>query len=91
MQKSLQLKHVKTDLLDVAYFEIGSADCPVVILLHGWPDDPVSWSDVAFGLSQRGWRVLALIYGGSARRGSCQTKRRALEILWPSHRMPSHL
>ncbi|MGH8392582.1 MAG: alpha/beta hydrolase, partial [Pseudomonas sp.] len=33
------LKHVKAGLLDVAYAEVGPADGPVVILLHGWPYD----------------------------------------------------
>ena len=41
------LKHVKAGLLDVAYAEVGPADGPVVILLHGWPYDIHSYSDVA--------------------------------------------
>jgi pimeloyl-ACP methyl ester carboxylesterase len=36
------LKHVKAGLLDVAYAEVGPADGPVVILLHGWPYDPLA-------------------------------------------------
>ena len=52
------LKHVKAGLLDVAYAEVGPADGPVVILLHGWPYDIHSYTDVAPALAQKGYRVL---------------------------------
>jgi pimeloyl-ACP methyl ester carboxylesterase len=52
------LKHVKAGLLDVAYAEVGPADGPVVILLHGWPYDIYSYADVAPMLAAKGYRVL---------------------------------
>ncbi|WP_455926060.1 alpha/beta fold hydrolase [Pseudomonas putida] len=52
------LKHVKAGLLDVAYAEVGPADGPVVILLHGWPYDIHSYTDVAPALAAQGYRVL---------------------------------
>ncbi|MFJ4375276.1 alpha/beta fold hydrolase [Pseudomonas japonica] len=52
------LKHVKAGVLDVAYAEVGPADGPVVILLHGWPYDIHSYSDVAPALAEQGYRVL---------------------------------
>jgi pimeloyl-ACP methyl ester carboxylesterase len=52
------LKHVKAGLLDVEYAEVGPADGPVVILLHGWPYDIHSYIDVAPALAQKGYRVL---------------------------------
>ncbi|WP_430691717.1 alpha/beta fold hydrolase [Pseudomonas fluorescens] len=52
------LKHVKAGLLDVAYADLGPADGPVVILLHGWPYDIHSYADVAPALAERGYRVL---------------------------------
>ncbi|UZE26244.1 alpha/beta hydrolase [Pseudomonas sp. B21-056] len=52
------LKHVKAGLLDVSYAEVGPADGPVVILLHGWPYDIHSYTDVAPELAQKGYRVL---------------------------------
>ncbi|WP_416423475.1 alpha/beta hydrolase [Pseudomonas sp. App30] len=52
------LKHVKAGLLDVAYAEVGPADGPVVILLHGWPYDIHSYADVAPALADKGYRVL---------------------------------
>jgi pimeloyl-ACP methyl ester carboxylesterase len=52
------LKHVNAGLLNVAYAEVGPADGPVVILLHGWPYDIYSYADVAPMLAAKGYRVL---------------------------------
>jgi hypothetical protein len=52
------LKHVNAGLLNVAYAEVGPADGPVVILLHGWPYDIHSYSAVAPLLAAKGYRVL---------------------------------
>src|SRR5476649_297682 len=52
------LKHVNAGLLNVAYAEVGPADGPVVILLHGWPYDIHSYTDVAPLLAAKGYRVL---------------------------------
>ena len=52
------LKHVHAGVLDVAYAELGPADGPVVILLHGWPYDIHSYQEVAPALAAKGYRVL---------------------------------
>lgn len=52
------LNHVNAGLLNVAYAEVGPADGPVVILLHGWPYDIHSYSEVAPLLAAKGYRVL---------------------------------
>jgi pimeloyl-ACP methyl ester carboxylesterase len=52
------LKHVNAGVLDVAYAEMGPADGPVVILLHGWPYDIHSYEKVAPALAAKGYRVL---------------------------------
>ncbi|RUL78852.1 alpha/beta fold hydrolase [Dyella choica] len=52
------LKHVNAGLLDVAYAELGPANGPVVILLHGWPYDIHSYDAVAPALAAKGYRVL---------------------------------
>ena len=52
------LKHVKAGVLDVAYAELGPANGPVVILLHGWPYDIHSYDAVAPALAAKGYRVL---------------------------------
>lgn len=52
------LKQIKTGLLDVGYAEVGPADGPVVLLVHGWPYDIHSYVDVAPILADAGYRVL---------------------------------
>jgi pimeloyl-ACP methyl ester carboxylesterase len=62
------LKHIKAGVLDVAYAELGPANGPVVILLHGWPYDIDSFAEVAPALAAKGCRVLvpyARGYGGT--------------------------
>ena len=52
------LNHVETSLLRVAYEEWNPHGSRTVVLLHGWPDSIRTWSAVATGLAQAGWRVL---------------------------------
>jgi pimeloyl-ACP methyl ester carboxylesterase len=52
------LKHIRAGVLDVAYAELGPANGPVVILLHGWPYDIHSYEDVAPALAAKGYCVL---------------------------------
>jgi pimeloyl-ACP methyl ester carboxylesterase len=52
------LKHIHAGVLDVAYAELGPANGPVVILLHGWPYDIHSYEAVAPALAAKGYRVL---------------------------------
>lgn len=44
--------------LDVAYRDLGAQDGPVVLLLHGWPDDATTWDRVAPALAAAGFRVI---------------------------------
>lgn len=62
------LKHIRAGVLDVAYAEMGPANGPVVILLHGWPYDIHAYEQVAPALAAKGYRVLvpyARGYGGT--------------------------
>lgn len=52
------LRHVDAGVLDVAYYEEGPADGPVVMLLHGFPYDIHSYIDVAPQLAAQGCRVI---------------------------------
>ncbi len=52
------LKQIDAGLLNVGYAELGPANGPVVILLHGWPYDIHSYVDVAPLLAAEGYRVL---------------------------------
>jgi pimeloyl-ACP methyl ester carboxylesterase len=52
------LRHADAGVLDVAYYEAGPADGPVVMLLHGFPYDIHSYVDVAPMLAARGCRTI---------------------------------
>jgi pimeloyl-ACP methyl ester carboxylesterase len=52
------LKQIDAGVLNVGYAEVGPADGPPVILLHGWPYDIHSFVDVAPLLAARGYRVI---------------------------------
>lgn len=52
------IKQLRAGLLNIGYAELGPADGPVVILLHGWPYDIHSFVDVAPALAAKGHRVL---------------------------------
>jgi pimeloyl-ACP methyl ester carboxylesterase len=46
-QRLEPLRHVDAGALDIAYYEAGAADGPVVMLLHGFPYDIHAYVDVA--------------------------------------------
>ncbi|MFD9902678.1 alpha/beta fold hydrolase [Streptomyces sp. NPDC059063] len=51
------VRQTRTDVLDIAYHDVGPADGKPVILLHGWPFSPVgSYAEVAPALARRGYR-----------------------------------
>ncbi|NEU12999.1 alpha/beta hydrolase [Methylobacterium sp. BTF04] len=52
------LKQIDAGPLNVGYAEVGSADGPAVLLLHGWPYDIHSFVDVAPVLAAAGYRVI---------------------------------
>jgi pimeloyl-ACP methyl ester carboxylesterase len=52
------LKQIDAGLLNVGYAEVGPADGPAVILLHGWPYDIHSYVDVAPLLAGHGYRSI---------------------------------
>jgi pimeloyl-ACP methyl ester carboxylesterase len=49
---------VTTPVLEIGYEESGPPDGPVVILLHGFPDDPRTWDGAVPALAADGCRVL---------------------------------
>src|ERR1700710_2248010 len=58
------LRHVDAGVLNVAYYEAGPADGPVVMLMHGFPYDIHSFVDVAPLLAAQGCRVIVPYLGG---------------------------
>src|SRR5262245_7233643 len=49
---------VRTPLLEVAYLSVGDASAFPVLLLHGWPDDALTWDRVAADLAAAGYRAI---------------------------------
>ena len=54
------LRYVRTDVLEVAYFDAGPSDGEVVLLLHGFPYDIHCYVDVIPRLVAAGRRYRAL-------------------------------
>ena len=52
------LEQIDAGGLNVGYAETGSADGPAVLLLHGWPYDIHSYSEVAPLLAAKGYRAI---------------------------------
>ena len=52
------VRHVRTELLDIAYHEVGPRRGKPVLLAHGWPYTPQAYAEVAPDLARRGYRVL---------------------------------
>jgi haloalkane dehalogenase len=48
----------------LSYREAGSADAPVVMLLHGFPASSFMWSDAMPALADAGWRAVAPDFAG---------------------------
>jgi len=53
-----KVKQIDAGLLSHGYVEMGPADGPAVLLLHGWPYDIHSFIEVAPLLAQAGYRVI---------------------------------
>src|SRR5215831_10067912 len=54
----MELKRIRTDVLEIAYDEHGHADGAPVILMHGFPYDVHTYDEVAPALAADGCRVL---------------------------------
>src|SRR5882724_3302270 len=57
-QRLEPLRYVDAGVLNIAYYEAGRADGPVVIALHGFPYDIHCYADVAPQLAVQGCRVI---------------------------------
>lgn len=53
-----ELKQINAGVLNVGYVDIGPVNGTVVILLHGWPYDIHTYTDVASLLESAGYRVI---------------------------------
>jgi pimeloyl-ACP methyl ester carboxylesterase len=52
------VKRARTELLDIAYHDVGPRNGDVVLLGHGWPYSPHAYAEVAPALARRGYRVI---------------------------------
>jgi pimeloyl-ACP methyl ester carboxylesterase len=52
------MKFVDTSVLRIGYEEWNPDAARTVVLLHGWPDSPRTWAQVAPELALQGWRVI---------------------------------
>ena len=55
---STPVKQIAAGVLDVGYADVGPADGPAVVLLHGWPYDIHTFADVSPRLAAEGYRVI---------------------------------
>jgi pimeloyl-ACP methyl ester carboxylesterase len=53
------IKYADTKLLKIAYVEDGLSENPVILLIHGWPDDASTWDGVSTSLVKNGFRTIA--------------------------------
>ena len=56
--EDLTMAVLETDTLALAYDDDGPREGPVVLLLHGWPDDVSTWDDVRLALHGAGLRTV---------------------------------
>lgn len=49
---------VRAGRSEIGSLDEGAARAGTVVLIHGWPDDPHGWDEVASGLRGAGWRVV---------------------------------
>jgi pimeloyl-ACP methyl ester carboxylesterase len=52
------LRHIDAGVLNIAYYDAGPTDGPIVMLMHGFPYDIHSYVDVAPMLASKGSRVI---------------------------------
>ncbi|MFZ5557201.1 MAG: alpha/beta fold hydrolase [Pseudomonadota bacterium] len=54
----INLRTIETSVLSLGYLEDGAPDATTVVLVHGWPDDALTWNAVARRLVEEGYRVV---------------------------------
>jgi pimeloyl-ACP methyl ester carboxylesterase len=59
-------RYISTDLLEIGYLEWNPHGASTAVLVHGWPDSPVGWEQVASLLAANGYRVVAPALRGFA-------------------------
>jgi pimeloyl-ACP methyl ester carboxylesterase len=52
------LQYIKTSRLNIAYHSYGQDDAEPIILIHGWPDDPLTWNAIIPSLVNANYRCI---------------------------------
>ncbi len=55
---------IQTNLLEIDYRDDGPREAPVILLLHGWPDDASTWDAIGPSLNRAGLRTIAPMHRG---------------------------
>jgi pimeloyl-ACP methyl ester carboxylesterase len=53
------MKTIRTELLEIAYFDDGPQDGKPLLLLHGWPEAPSGFDEICSHLHKAGFRTIA--------------------------------
>ena len=72
---------IKTPILEIAYLEYGKSDGKPIILLHGWPDGPLTWKEIVPRLVHEGFRVLVPTLRGFGQTRADKRARTGLDRL----------
>ncbi|HEY0235012.1 MAG TPA: alpha/beta hydrolase [Afipia sp.] len=67
---------ILTDSLNIFYLDTGPITGIPVLLLHGWPDDETTWSDVSQRLNRAGFRTIMPTLRGFGRTTFVRTDTR---------------
>jgi pimeloyl-ACP methyl ester carboxylesterase len=59
------MRTIQTEILEIAFEDEGPERGVPVVLLHGWPDAPRGWNEIASRLRSRGWRTIVPYLRGS--------------------------
>ncbi|AFZ60899.1 alpha/beta hydrolase [Anabaena cylindrica FACHB-243] len=52
------LHYIKTSSLNIAYHSYGESDAQPILLLHGWPDDALTWNAIIPALVSANYRCI---------------------------------
>ncbi|TAF02714.1 MAG: alpha/beta hydrolase [Nostocales cyanobacterium] len=52
------IEYIKTSRLNIAYHSYGESNAPTIILVHGWPDDALTWNTIIPTLVKANYRCI---------------------------------
>jgi pimeloyl-ACP methyl ester carboxylesterase len=55
----IEMKTIRTELLEIAYLDDGPQNGEPLLLLHGWPESPLGFEKISSRLHQEGFRTIA--------------------------------